>query len=176
MQVEKTIAFSGYRPAKLPNQGDEKSFEIQIIKKKLLNAISQMIDKGYDTFLVGMANGFDTYAGEALVELKKKYLHIKLVCVLPFAKTGNDENRISKEYNLLTENADEVITLSENYFRGAYFVRNEYLIDNSSLLICYYDGKSGGTEHTVSYAQKKGHKIINIAHENIDIFTIFDNI
>ncbi len=176
MQIEKTVSFSGYRPAKLPNQGDENSLEVKTIKKSLVDAVSQAIDMGYDTFLVGMANGFDTYAGEAVVELKKIYSHIKLVCVLPFAKTDNDEERISKEYNLLTDNASEIITLAENYSRGAYYLRNEYLVDNSSLLICYYDGKLGGTEYTVDYARKNQKQIVNLAPQDTDVIKIFDNI
>ncbi len=30
------------------------------------------------------------------------------------------------------------------------------MVDRSSLLICYYDGKTGGTQSTVAYAEKLG--------------------
>ncbi len=176
MQTEKTVSFSGYRPEKLPNQGEESSFEVQAIKENLRHAVTQAIEMGYDTFLVGMANGFDTFAGEAVIELKKIYNHIKLVCVLPFAKQEDDEDKISKNYKKLVDNADEVVTLAENYTRGAYYVRNEYLIDNSSLLICFYDGRYGGTEYTIAYAQKKGKQIVNLAPKDIDIVRNFNNI
>lgn len=51
----KTIAFSGYRPEKLPENIDP----IQISLKK---AVEECINDGYDTFLCGMADGFDTMA------------------------------------------------------------------------------------------------------------------
>ena len=36
-------------------------------------------------------------------------------------------------------------------------LRNNFLVDNSSLLLAYYDGrKKGGTYYTVNRAKKKG--------------------
>ncbi len=172
MQTDKTVAFSGYRPSKLPGMGDANSESIKILKQDLFQAVSQAIEYGYDTFLVGMAEGFDTFAGETILELKKINSHIKLFCILPFDK----ENTSYSSSNPIAKNADEVIILSEKYTRGAYYVRNEYLVNNSSLLICYYDGCYGGTEYTVSYAQKQGKKIVNLAPKDMEIVKTFDNI
>ena len=36
------------------------------------------------------------------------------------------------------------------------------MVDNSSRLICYYNGCSGGTAFTVRYAGKKGLEIVNL--------------
>ena len=37
------------------------------------------------------------------------------------------------------------------------------MVENSSLLIALFDGKSGGTKSTIDYAKKKGLKIVIIA-------------
>jgi len=40
--------------------------------------------------------------------------------------------------------------------------RNKYLVNNSSLVIALFDGKSGGTMKTVNYANKNVVKVIEI--------------
>ena len=156
MSIQKTVSFSGYRPAKLPGGGDENAAGIATLKSDLHEAIVEVISHGYDTFLVGMADGFDTFAGEAVVDIKKQYPHIKLICVLPFKEA---ENRMSKH---LITHADDVVCLSDKFHAGAYHTRNRYLVENSALLICYYDGQDGGTNYTVEYAIRSGKKIHNL--------------
>jgi len=39
------------------------------------------------------------------------------------------------------------------------------MVDNSTELITYYDGKSGGTKYTVYYAKTKGLNVHNILSE-----------
>ena len=48
----KTVAFSGYRTDKLPENIDP-------IRISLKETIAQCVEDGYDTFLCGMADGFD---------------------------------------------------------------------------------------------------------------------
>ena len=43
------------------------------------------------------------------------------------------------------------------------FKRNRYLVDHSSLCICYLTRQTGGTAYTFNYAKNKGIEIINIA-------------
>ena len=52
---------------------------------------------------------------------------------------------------------------SSNYFTGCFSVRNRFMVDSSSLLICYFDGQAGGTAQTVHYAQDSGLHIVNLS-------------
>lgn len=36
------------------------------------------------------------------------------------------------------------------------------MVDNADVLVCAYDGKSGGTSYTLDYALKSGKVVINI--------------
>ena len=55
---------------------------------------------------------------------------------------------------------DEVKVFSERYNRGCYFVRNRYMVDESSRVIAVYDGRSnGGTVFTMQYARAKGRAV-----------------
>ncbi len=156
MDINKTVSFSGYRSSKLPSGGDEQSKDIIKLKNSLYETIEKAINDGYDTFLVGMADGFDTFAGEEVLKLKQKHRHIKLIAVLPFDDAKKQTSA------LLLNGADEVMSVSSHYNASVYHKRNNYLVDNSSRLICYYDGLHGGTCYTVEYAISKNKNIVNL--------------
>lgn len=59
--------------------------------------------------------------------------------------------------------ADEVIVLSENYYPRCFLERDEFMVDNASLLIAYYDGRErGGTYYTVKKATTDGIRVVNV--------------
>ena len=142
-----TCAFSGHRSL-------DEDFSREILKLEL----EEIIRSGYDTFLTGMAIGFDTECFLALDELKKTYTAIKICAVIPCADQDKSFDENSKKlYAELLQKADYTAREEKNYFRGCMLKRNDFLIDNSSLLYAYYDGrKTGGTYYTVNKAQKKG--------------------
>lgn len=146
----KTIAFSGYRTEKLPENVDP-------IRIQLKKEVNKCIEDGYDTFLCGMAEGFDLMSAEIVLDLKKSY-SIKLICVIPF----DDGREHGEKYSNIVNNADEKVVLSNQFSYDTYYKRNEYMVDNCDKLICYYDGRYGGTEYTVDYANKKGIPVVNL--------------
>ena len=155
---EKNIAccFTGHR--KIPQK---KYVQIQ---EKLRDEIVTAIQNGYNFFYAGGAIGFDTMAAQAVLELKTQYPHIKLILVLPCVnQTDGWEQSDIDEYERIRDLADEVIYTSEEYKKGCMHKRNRYLVDHSSLCICYMTRKSGGTAYTVEYATSNGLKIINIS-------------
>ena len=52
--------------------------------------------------------------------------------------------------------------ISQGYFKGVYQVRNEWMIDHSSMVIAGYTGAGGGTRNTIKYAKKQEEYIIRI--------------
>lgn len=44
-------------------------------------------------------------------------------------------------------------------------IRNRYMVDKASLLICFVDHESGGAYQTLKYAKKQRKSIINLAEE-----------
>lgn len=161
----KTVAFSGYRPYKLPYYGDECNPLMIEIKMTLKSVVINCIEKRFDTFLVGMALGFDTFAAETIISLKEEH-DIKLIAVIPYEEYYNEfQGEDLDRYNNTIKNSDEIVTLSNRKSRRTYHVRNRYLVDNSSKLICYYDGRKGGTEYTYLYAVKNNLEIENIAYQ-----------
>jgi len=55
------------------------------------------------------------------------------------------------------------VTLASPRCRSAYLDRNCYMVEQSSRLLCYFDGQLGGTAHTVRCAIRNGLEIYNLA-------------
>ena len=58
--------------------------------------------------------------------------------------------------------ADIVKEISSHYFSGCYQVRNEWMVDKSSLVIAVFSGQKSGTKNTLDYAKGKGIKVVNV--------------
>ncbi|MFA6782773.1 MAG: SLOG family protein [Sedimentibacter sp.] len=160
----KTLCFSGHRTKKLPKNNMEFS--------DLLQALSTEIDKaifeGYDTFIFGACYGFDLICAEQVLLCKQiiQYINpvnIKLIAAAPFEEQAAKwkEQERDKYFSILSK-CDDVIILNKHFRTGCYHERNRYMVDNSSKLICYYDGSGGGTRYTLEYAEKRSIKIVNL--------------
>lgn len=160
----KTVCFSGHRTNKLPRN----KIELTCLVENLYEQIDKTIFEGFDTFLFGACYGFDLMCAEQVL-LRKKVIRytdphkINLVGVAPFEEQPSKWNQHDRNiyYNILSK-CDDVITLKKQYEPGCYHERNRYMIDNSSKLICYFNGSSGGTKYTVEYAETLSVPIINL--------------
>lgn len=124
----------------------------------------QAVEDGYATFLCGMAQGFDLVCGALALELKQNRPEcsaLRLIAVPPFRGHGFSD-AWGVIHSLIMSRADDIIYPSEENSRHAYHIRNRYMVDHSSRLICYYDGQPGGICHTVAYARQNGLEIINL--------------
>lgn len=153
---EKTCCFTGHRS--IP------ALKLIVLKKKLKNELITLIEGGYTDFITGGAIGFDTLAAEAVLALKKDYPHIKLRLVLPCREQDKYWTaQQKKDYRRILDLADSHEYVSESYTRYCMFQRNKKMVDESSVVISFFDGNDkGGTAMTVSYANKKGIPVINL--------------
>lgn len=146
-----TAAFTGHR-----TYGGEGGVALRMV-------VGEFYDRGFRTFLSGMAVGFDLAAAEAVLACRAEMPDLRLVAVVPFE---GQEGRFSEDdrvrFRRVLEAADQVVVLSPVYDRGCYAVRNNYLIDHASALIAWYDGSSGGTHYTVRRALRRGLRVANL--------------
>lgn len=156
---EKTVCFTGHRMIQ--------QSEYQKIEEKLNLVIDDLIRRGFTLFLSGGALGFDTMAAIAVLNKKKEYPLIRLGLILPCRNQSSKWNEADQiKYNEILSQADFIKTLSPEYYDGCMLVRNRYLVDHSSLCICYLKNMRGGTLYTVAYAVRNGIDIINLAITN----------
>ena len=164
---ETTVCFSGYRPKKF-NYSDPVMLEN--ISIKLATAIFILIDKGCGTFLFGGAPGFDILAARSVNHAKTIKKDVDLICVLPykdFYLSDEFDDFWRRQYSNIITKCDDVITINEHYRQGCYMDRNKYMIDNSSQLICLFNGTKGGTYNTIEYAKSKTVGITNLLKQQI---------
>jgi uncharacterized phage-like protein YoqJ len=157
----KRCAFTGYRPQKLPFGFNESHPACVALKVALYHRIEDLIGQGYAHFLSGGAMATDTWAAEAVLELKAKYPWVILEMVSPF---DGQADRWSEEYRArhdrLFAAADIVTVISHSYTKSCMFRRNRYLVDNADLLLAVYDGQPGGTAMTCAYAREIGVRVL----------------
>ena len=133
-----------------------------IKKENVINALKTAILDGYDTFLVGMALGFDTVCFQVLEDLRKDYKIRIIACVPCITQSYKFSLEQKEEYDRMIKSSDEVVLVSENYTKYCMKKRNDYMVNNSSRLICYLRQNFGGTFYTVNKAKKENLKIIEI--------------
>ena len=145
------VAFTGHRTYR--SEADE----------ELRQLLEELYAEGARRYLCGMAWGFDLSAGEAVVQHKLLHEDVELVAVEPFAEfrslfRGEDAER----YDAIIAAADCRVVVGENNV-GAYMRRNDYLVDHSSLVVAWWDGRrDGGTAYTALRARRKGREVINL--------------
>lgn len=99
--------FTGHRPGKL-------YMSEMHVKHALAAAIDSAYEDGYRTFITGMAQGVDIWAGELVLEFKGIHPDIHIICALPHP---DFEKRWSKDwqqrYNAILSQADLIKTVCD---------------------------------------------------------------
>ena len=153
---ETTVCFTGHRnlqPADLP-----------VLTARVDAALCQAYESGYHTFLCGGARGFDTLAAQEVLRFRADHPGIRLVIAVPCITQANRWSAAEKRLreSILLQ-ADEVRVLSDFYFTGCMQVRNRFMVDASSLCLCYLVRFEGGTWSTVRYALHRGLMLKHLA-------------
>ena len=151
-----TAAFTGHRYVDASKR--------DCVKMRLTRAVLDAYGNGIRNFISGFAIGFDMMAAEVAVSLKGNHPDIRLIAAIPFKGQASRFNFYDrKRYDRLLEVADEVIVLSESYYPRCFLDRDEFMVNNSSKLIGYYDGREkGGTFYTIRKAMAQNIPIVNV--------------
>ena len=151
-----SVAFTGHRFYDFSQR--------EFIQERLTSAISEAYDHGIRNFISGFALGIDLMAAQLVQSLKCNLPRISLTAAIPFKGQAERYNIYDKRvYRRLLELADKVIVLSDCYYPRCFLDRDEFMVENASYLIAYYDGREeGGTYYTVKKARARGIPIINV--------------
>lgn len=111
------------------------------------------------TCLSGGYGHFDLFVAHCLRRLKTKFKNINSVLVIPYQSI-----EMKNHLDLIKEYFDSIIypPLELVPKKIAIIKRNEWMIDNSDVLIAYLQSTIGGAARTYEYATKKQLKIINL--------------
>lgn len=129
-------------------------------RNDLTDLLEKVIRQGYDKFLCGMAQGFDLFALECLVYLKRKY-RIGLEACIPYKGQERGFPTAEKEkYRALLGWCEEKTVLFDRYGSGCFLARNRYMVDRADAVVAYCQKTTGGTAYTVRYAEQRGIPVI----------------
>lgn len=140
-------------------------------------AVNHLIDlaitkDGIERFLVGMSRGADFLFADVLSER-----NLNWKAVIPCNDQDSLWNQSDKRFRskLISKSSDSIV-LSSKYHHGIMHHRNEYMIDNSEILLAIYDGsKRGGTNNTVNLAIKKHKKVVQFHPQTYQFSVIESN-
>jgi uncharacterized phage-like protein YoqJ len=121
----------------------------------------------YVNFLMGRTGEFDLMAALTVRRVMKSYrrFNCSLTLVLPYLNS-NVENNKDSFLNLYDE--VEICSASANaYYKSAFQIRNQNMIDRSDLVLCCIEHESGGAYQAVQYAVRQQCKIINLAEKQM---------
>ena len=122
----------------------------------------QVCKTGIRHFITGMARGCDTIFCEAMLDLREK-TGITVEAAIPYEKQAAGWREEERErYRHLLERCDHITYVGSEYTRNCNLRRNRYMVDNSSVLIAVYDGKTGGTKYTLEYATRRELEVVII--------------
>lgn len=148
---EKTCCVTGHR--------EILADKLAYVEAELRKAVIAAADDGYTRFINGGAAGADLIFATIVMELREQGYPLALEAALPYSgrKKSKDQG-----FQKMLAACDEVKVFGEQYSHGCYFVRNRYMVDESSRVIAVYDGRvSGGTVYTMQYARTKG-KVVQV--------------
>lgn len=187
--LKRTVCISGHREKSIaPYHGDPVLLNITVSAVKLMLAryIDMAAERGFDTFISGLATGTDLWAAEYIIRKKRSNSEIRLIGAMPYlrhAEMFSSADRVTLAE--IERNADYLVTVDpdpdiiynradKNGSAKLYRNRNYYMVDRSSAVIAFFNSGSSfsGTSQTVSYAYRTGRKICRFGLE--DIFSVID--
>ena len=124
------------------------------IKGKLREIIWGLYCNGYDSFYLNCEYGIPLWSAEIICALKK-YNDIKLNIAMPYEEQANDWYEDQRErYFSVHSLADDVHMLNTQFYEKCYDEADEYMIDQSDLLLVFGIKNSGDFLHSIKYARK----------------------
>jgi uncharacterized phage-like protein YoqJ len=126
------------------------------IRVWLQNQIEATIAEGAELFYLGGYGGFDRMAASVVWELKREHPEIQSVLVLPYL----DRKVNTEKYDGTTYPPLESVPK-----RFAISRRNQWMVDQSDVVIAYVTHSWGGAAKTLEYAHRKHKRIINYGDE-----------
>ena len=132
----------------------------RILDEHLYSLLRELIrTKPFVDIYIGRNGEFDVYAATVVKRIQKAMgkANNALVCVLPYPQ--KDMEYYEKYYDavLIPE------CIGRAYPKGAIIKRNQWMVEQADLVICYLERESGGTYAALRYAKRLGKQIVNLA-------------
>lgn len=164
LRRQECAAFTGYRPSKFAASFPENDAQLRV-RELLRPVLVDLYKGGIRMFLSGMAEGFDIWAALEVLSLRDEGVcpAAGVACVIPYAGQSSAYGSGSAgSYDYILGESTLKNVLSPVYYPDCFHRRNDFLVDNASVVVCYYDGQRGGTAYTVKRAARMHVPVVNL--------------
>ena len=145
---DKVVAFAGHRYG----------WHCIGVENKLPEVLEDLINKGYAIFYDGHYGAFDEKCAHAVLQLKHKYPHIKLIRILTYYHYDKEKYDLPSCFD-----GSIFPEIEELHYKQKITKRNEWIIDHCDILVCHIEETyKSGAYRTLKYAQKQNKPIIYI--------------
>lgn len=150
-----SVCFSGYEPDQFPFDYQQNEVQLHKLHTQIEKAIVKALDSSYRKFFTGMVDGFDLVAAETLLKIKEEYPQYKdiyITAVIPYPEYSCSENW-QKLFDIVKSCANQIIYISPKYTNDCFQMRNQYIIDNSSYMICFWNSDKADISPVIKMAK-----------------------
>jgi uncharacterized phage-like protein YoqJ len=179
------LCFTGHRPVKLGGYNDQTNFH-SVLYPVLYQTLERFYNVSMRTCVSGMALGWDTWAAEAVLQLKSIHPDVRLIAAVPFLTQPliwplesqiRWRNIVQQADEIWLTDRDEQITFSELMVRlneaaaqeqkepnapALLNARNTWMVERSKRVLSCWDGTRGGTGNCVAVARKLERTLYNL--------------
>ena len=137
----KSLYVSGYRPHEL-GIFNATHPGLAIIKQAITERLTQLLEDGLQWVIVSGQPGVETWAAEAVIDLKKTHEELKLAIITPFLNMEENWKDDKKQtYHFICSEADFVSAASKKPYEAPWqFVeKDKFILDNTEGLLLVYD-------------------------------------
>lgn len=147
------ISATGHRPDKIGGYGPAASLRRRAV------AMDALLAWGPNECISGMALGWDTDFALACIELG-----IPFTAAVPFeGQEGKWPAQSQRVFHAVLSYAAKVVVVSPGgYSPRKMQIRNQWMVDNSDIVLALWDGSDGGTANCVGYARAKEKRVHNV--------------
>lgn len=142
--------------------GHRDTFINDELEQKVESIVVDLINNGMDEFWVCNEGNFDWLSRMVMSRVKQEYCHFIAVCYIcaynPDKFSAIKQDNLLQKYELIYP--DEVAKVPKKF---AIEKRNQYIVDNADVIVCFVQRKKGGAYRAVHRAEKQRKKIINLA-------------
>ena len=161
--------FKGYGYKELYGY-DTNNVKYDVLNERIERLLVRLIEeKGVTTFLTDGSLGFNKMVYYIVDKLKCKYPHIKNNLALPFlTQDSNWNDDFKADYKYMKSKADSVVYVDSidaynitkapkgEFHTDKLRICNEYMIDNSDVLVALYRGENRGAVYNcINYADRQ---------------------
>jgi len=145
----KTCCVTGHRD--IPE--DKRAYVKTELRKEIMAAIAD----GYTRFISGFSEGVDLTFAAIVAEEKEKRPGLFLEAAIPYANRLKAKDDV---FQHCLKACDGVKVICDKYEPNCFFIRNRYMVAESSRVIAVYDGRErGGTLYTMRAAHTQGKEV-----------------